>query len=87
MNTAIVIAGFVLVLLAIAWASRRAMGKQIDNARRQGFYPLPGQAPTMEHVHALAKAGHKIPAIKLYREIHKGTGLKEAKEAVEKLVH
>lgn len=33
----------------------------------------------------LAQAGNKIEAIKRYREIH-GVGLKEAKDAVEKLV-
>ena len=33
----------------------------------------------------LAQAGNKIEAIKLYREIH-GVGLKEAKDAVEKLI-
>lgn len=33
----------------------------------------------------LAQAGNKIEAIKRYREIH-GVGLKEAKDAVEKLL-
>lgn len=37
-----------------------------------------------EKIMALAKAGQKIQAIKLYRE-HTGVGLKEAKEYVESL--
>ncbi|HEY9843292.1 MAG TPA: ribosomal protein L7/L12 [Candidatus Obscuribacterales bacterium] len=40
--------------------------------------------PTMADVERLAKAGHKIPAIKAYRQIH-GVGLKEAKDAVDRL--
>ncbi len=54
-----------------------------DFLRSNGLYPPPGTG-TIEHVKSLATRGYKIPAIKLYREIN-GVGLKEAKEAVEKL--
>lgn len=47
--------------------------------------PLPpaGQG-TMDDVRRLVAEGHKIAAIKVYREVH-GVGLREAKEAVEAL--
>ncbi|MFO1497156.1 MAG: ribosomal protein L7/L12 [Verrucomicrobiota bacterium] len=86
MDTVIAFAVIVLFIAVISWGTRARLRQQVDEARRQGRYPLPGQAPTMEHVFALAKAGQKIPAIKLYREIHRGAGLKEAKEAVERLL-
>ncbi|MFH0517305.1 ribosomal protein L7/L12 [Streptomyces sp. M41] len=41
--------------------------------------------PRMDEVVALARSGKKIPAIKTYREIT-GAGLKEAKEAVDRIV-
>jgi len=37
---------------------------------------------TMDDVQRLVSKGHKIAAIKVYREVH-GVGLKEAKEAVD----
>lgn len=45
--------------------------------------PVPGQG-TMEDVRRLVSEGHKIAAIKVYREVH-GVGLKEAKEAVDEM--
>ena len=45
--------------------------------------PPPGES-TMDDVQRLLSEGHKIAAIKVYREVH-GVGLKEAKEAVEAL--
>ena len=46
--------------------------------------PGQGQQGTMEQVQMLMEKGHKIEAIKVYRSIHR-VGLKEAKDAVEKL--
>lgn len=47
--------------------------------------PLPARGEaTMDDVRRLVDEGHKIAAIKVYKEIH-GVGLKEAKEAVEAL--
>ena len=43
--------------------------------------PTPGRG-TMDDVQRLVSEGHKIAAIKVYREVH-GVGLKEAKEAVD----
>ncbi|MEV4445784.1 MULTISPECIES: ribosomal protein L7/L12 [Streptomyces] len=41
--------------------------------------------PELEQVAALARDGRKIQAIKVYREVT-GAGLKEAKDAVDRLV-
>ncbi|MER5536360.1 ribosomal protein L7/L12 [Streptomyces mirabilis] len=41
--------------------------------------------PELEQVVALARDGRKIQAIKVYREVT-GAGLKEAKDAVDRLV-
>lgn len=48
------------------------------------FAPMVGQALKLAEVARLVRAGKKIAAIKLYREIS-GVGLKEAKEAVEQM--
>ena len=45
---------------------------------------FPKRGASMAEVERLANSGQKIAAIKAYREIH-GVGLKEAKDAVEKL--
>ncbi len=66
-------AGFVLVTLG------RRKDEQLRNA---GVYPREGQE-TAPDVDRLIQLGHKIEAINIYRKLH-GTGLKEAKEAVEK---
>ncbi|MGC9941969.1 MAG: hypothetical protein ABSE48_09045 [Verrucomicrobiota bacterium] len=52
-------------------------------ARESGLLPPRGHA-TMADVERLARAGHKIAAIRCYREIH-NVGLAEAKKAVEDL--
>lgn len=74
---------FVIVFVAVmGWvivSSRRAL----DKARREGRYPQEGKG-TLTDVQRLVRSGDKILAIRLYREINK-VGLKEAKDAVEKL--
>jgi ribosomal protein L7/L12 len=45
--------------------------------------PLPPQ-PGLDQVHAFLREGKKIQAIKVYREIT-GVGLKDAKDAVERI--
>lgn len=56
---------------------------QQRNNRPRVEMPRPGQG-SMEDVHRLTREGHKIAAIKVYREVH-GVGLREAKAAVEAL--
>ena len=46
--------------------------------------PLPAQLMKLAEIGQLMRSGNKIAAIKLYREVF-GTGLKEAKDAVENL--
>jgi ribosomal protein L7/L12 len=79
--TLLIILSVALVLLC-AWAffSRQ----QVRRGQEQGLWPRPGQTATDQDVERLAKSGNKILAIKLYRQIHR-VGLKEAKDAVEKL--
>lgn len=90
----ILFGGGIVVGLGVGWAlgrgSRRASGS--DSSRRNSLMGSPrndGSAPTPSagidaEVRILAAAGHKIEAIKLLRE-QTGMGLREAKEAVERL--
>jgi ribosomal protein L7/L12 len=69
-----------LILLGILASANR---RRTEALRQQGLYPAPGKG-TDADVAKLLAAGRKIDAIKIYREIH-GVGLKEAKEAVERM--
>ena len=72
----------IVVALVFLWARlNRSTGGRL---RRRDTLPPRGQGSQAD-VERLVSAGRKIEAIKLYREIHK-VGLKEAKEAVDKLV-
>jgi hypothetical protein len=51
--------------------------------RRAGLLPPRGRA-TMSDVERLLQSGHRILAIRCYREVH-GVGLKDAKAAVDKM--
>jgi len=51
--------------------------------RRSGLLPAAGQA-TMADVERLARGGHRILAIRCYREIHH-VGLAKAKKAIDDL--
>lgn len=72
--------GLSIAAVAIAFNAMR-----IRHFRLKGLYPEPGQA-TMQHVESLISTGNKTLAIRAYREIH-GANLKQAKEAVEKIVN
>ena len=82
-------ATFLLIVVSVAvilWAIASLYSRQaVQRARNRGLWPQPGQIPTVEDVKRLAKAGEKILAIKMYRQVH-NVGFKEAKDAVEKLV-
>ncbi len=58
--------------------------QKIAALRQQGIYPPEGQG-TDEDVKRLAKAGHRIFSIRLYRQIH-NVPLKQADEAVKRLI-
>ncbi|MFQ5526636.1 MAG: ribosomal protein L7/L12 [Thermoanaerobaculia bacterium] len=77
-----------VVLAAIAaivaiWLIDRAFRARTQTLRDEGMLPPAGEGSEAD-VERLVAAGHKIAAIKLHREIH-GSGLKEAKEAVDAL--
>lgn len=83
MTSFLVIAAILLVAISVVTVLtiRR---KDIHGREAQTPTPPSGQTPTEEDVIRLARAGQKIAAIKLHREIH-GTGLKESRDAVEAL--
>lgn len=70
------------VVIALVLTDRYFRARS-QSLRASGLYPAVGQGTDADVVR-LAEGGHKIEAIKLYREIH-GGGLKEAKQAVEAL--
>jgi hypothetical protein len=73
----------VVGVVVVLWVLKAKQDGRLVTLRQRGLYPPPGQG-TDEHVARLAANGYKIDAIKLYREIH-GVGLKDAKDAVEKM--
>ncbi len=79
---ALLCAGFSVVALLSPTPDQR-VHKQIALLQQQGIYPQQGQA-TDEDVRRVLRAGHKIFAIRLYRELH-SVPLKEAIEAVKQL--
>jgi ribosomal protein L7/L12 len=82
MTNAIVAAiGFVVMGLFIAFAQKR---RREEYPRGGEDLPALGKTATDDEVKRLAQAGQRIEAIKLHRQIH-GTGLKESKDAVDKI--
>lgn len=73
----------VLAACVVLWLVDRVFRARTQSLRDSGILPPPGEG-TEADVERLLARGRKIDAIKLHREIH-GTGLKESKEAVEKL--
>jgi ribosomal protein L7/L12 len=69
-------------LFVIVFLVDRANRARIRRLRESGVYPPAGQG-TLADVERLIVLKKKIPAIKLYREIH-GVDLKAAREAVKK---
>ena len=83
MNPLPIQAWIALGVIGLFFFARRGRARKVEALERAGLLPRDGEA-TMEHVLALVRAREMLEAIKLYRTI-KGCGLKEAKEAVEKL--
>ena len=75
-----IIGGIVVILFLISAKTKLAE----DHFNNEGPYPPNDQEGTMDQIHLLIQKGHKIEAIKLYRQMH-NVELGEAKEAVEKL--
>jgi hypothetical protein len=69
----------------ILWAIFKIHSRQqLRRARERGLWPTLGQIPTDAAVARLAKAGEKILAIRMSRQIH-NLDLAEAKAVVNKL--
>ena len=79
------IALLAIVVVVVFFARSYVIGASRKHAelRARGIYPEDGHE-TDEDVLRLVQAGEKIMAIRCYRVLHK-VGLKEAKDAVERL--
>jgi hypothetical protein len=68
------------LMLAVSWF---CVGRQYRRREQLGFdRELPGAG---QDVQTLLRQGRKIEAIKLYRQLHPGIGLREAKHVVDEL--
>jgi ribosomal protein L7/L12 len=74
---------FVIVFVIALGATVVNSNNIVVKARREGLYPQEGKG-TLDDVKRLVKSGQKILAVRLYREMYK-VGLREAKDAVEKI--
>jgi len=74
-----------VAIFVLAWAIGTIQTRQrIQQARARGVWPPLGQIPTDEDLKRLVKAGEKLLAIKMCRQIH-NMGFTEAKAVVERL--
>ena len=80
-KTIVAAIGFVVMGLFIAHAQKRRREEYPHGGQD---LPTPSKTATDDEVKRLAQAGQRIEAIKLHRQIH-GTGLKESKDAVDKI--
>ena len=62
---------------------RKSQQRELENAVREGLLPQGKRPPTMDNVHKLARSGHKMLAIKVYRQVNHHATLADAKAAVE----
>jgi ribosomal protein L7/L12 len=74
---------FIIALLTLFLAMQGFVAFKLAQLRRAGLYPQPGQA-TMADVQRLLRAGHRVWAVRCYREVHH-CDLAEAKKAVDEL--
>ena len=84
-----IVLGVIVVVIAIITLRRSWGGSLADPARppsaiQPSVPPVQIAAPSLAEVSALLASGHKIEAIKRYRELT-GVGLKEAKDYVDAL--
>lgn len=73
----------IAILATLIFVNVGIVQLRIQALRRRGIYPAKGRATTAD-VERLLKAGHRIWAIRCYREIH-DVELATAKAAVETL--
>lgn len=70
-----------IFLLCFLVFSQTLWIRHLNQARKRGLYPLSGEA-TLFDVKRLITAGENILAVRLYRQIYKGTSFKDAQKAV-----
>lgn len=78
--TLLYLSGALFAALLVAFGTTSL---QLARLRRRGIYPAPGAA-TMSDVERLLHTGHRVWAVRCYREIH-GCSLQVAKQAVDSL--
>lgn len=72
---------FLILLLCFFVFSQILWIRHLNQAKKRGIYPLSARA-TLFDVKRLITAGENVLAIRLYRQIYKGTSFKEAQKAV-----
>jgi ribosomal protein L7/L12 len=72
-------------LVAAAFAAGFWIGRTTGHAKAPPPAPTPPPADKLREIRRVLARGEKIEAIRMYRE-HTGAGLKEAKDAVDRLV-
>lgn len=86
MQNILIVVGVVVAVVVLSRIASNLRGRQqdqMDNA--QGFRPTQDPDSGTDEIRRMALAGNKIEAIKRYRATY-GVGLKEAKDAIEKLL-
>lgn len=83
-TNAIILIGLAFLVFAMSLVNLRTR-LQIQKARERGLWPQLGEIPTDADIQRLARAGEKLLAIKLCRQL-RGLSLAEAKAVVEKML-
>jgi hypothetical protein len=72
-----------LVIAGVFFALTGLYRVRLWSARRSGLYP-PRGAGSISDVQRLIQSGHRVLAVRLYRELHQ-VSLREARSAVDQL--
>lgn len=81
MNIPSFLTSLLILLLCFLIFSQTLWIWHLNQARRRGLYPSSREA-TLFDVKRLITAGEHVLAIRLYRQIYRGTSFKEAQKAV-----
>jgi ribosomal protein L7/L12 len=86
MQNILIVVGVVVAVVILSRIASNLRGRQQNQMDYpQGLRPDTEPNSGTDEIRRMVLAGNKIEAIKQYRKIH-GVGLKEAKDAVEKLL-
>ncbi len=81
MTTTSFLVSLLIFLLCFLILSQTLWIWHLNQARRRGLYPSSGEA-TLFDVKRLITAGENLLAVRLYRQIYKGTSFKDAQKAI-----